>query len=584
MRIRLATLLLIPLALSLSCGKKDKKDTEVTPEVVTPADDPNTIAAEGAVLPKMVPFADGATTVQMAGQLLLADAALTAQKPDKVLAVPFVQGTVASYGDITNYADIKTLDINADTGRFTVDLPRVDPYLAVIDELIAAGVTTWTDMVDKLPFGMVMDFIGVAAADMPAALAEFKTKLESGYGRTWMLVGYNSAGTLLDQANSMRFIGLPTATAGTDLRILVPSLFKGNLSLGNIGIGTGTNASAELVADSTIFNLTDSAISEIAWVSESLKNMKNAFMNVNVTDKTIILPVIMFSWEATGFAAKGVFTSPAGAVYKGYHPRVTTGNFPRITAANLCSSTAGHIKLYPPAAVTNTYAQTMDANHPFLSAGTGASEAGSMSGSNSCDNHVANQGNSVASPNFYAGFFDTGSGANIRHTAELEWSGDIVGAIPAGMWTVKYDTDVIGQFDMALASPVDANAITRVYVPSISFEADAAGTGTAVAVKLNYQSADGVWHEVSDLTAAGRFVSTMEIRIMHSSNKLLGDSSDGLSEKMMVKAGESAFRVEASVFKNGPWKVPGSAGDKAINQAYASFDLFGQKYSFSFKG
>ena len=575
MRIRLVTFLVIQTAV-FACGKKHTTDTP--PDTAT-APAPATASTAAAAIN---PFADGATQASMGGQLLITSASLAATAPDKVLAVPLIQGTVAAYGDITNYADIKSVDVDATTGRFAVDLPRTDPYLAVIDQLLAESNLTMDDVWSKLPFEMAINFIDTANADLPAALRAYKTKLAAGYGRTWMLVAYNSTGTLATQASSMHFIGLPTTTA--DLRIVVPGLLKGSLELGNIGIGSTASATAELHATSDALNLSDSAISEIAWVSESLKNVKNSFMNVNLTSKKIILPVMMFDWTSAGLPAANTFSKPANAVYQGYHPRVTAGNFPNMTAAGICASATGHVKLYPPAAVSvsgGSQTYTMGTNAPFTSAAAGALSGTADNGN--CDNSATNS-SSTTSPNFYANFYDTGTTGAPRIVAEMEWSGDIQGAIPSGLWTFKYDDTTVAQFDMSVTAPITDAKITRVYVPSISFEADATGLVTAVAVKLNYQSADGSWHEISDLSTAARFVSTMEIGFQDSSySNMLGDnSSDSNSEKLMVTAGTNSFRVTSSSFVNSGWMVAGSTSGKVITKAHASFDLFGQKYSFTF--
>lgn len=550
----------ILLALLFSCAKKHgdtpASNTDPTGRLI--------LDQKATVEPSVVAFSGTAVEKPMmtvAGQLVLATPTLTSSIPDKVLAVPLYRGNVSLLGDVGNFKDIKSYDVNQENGRFTVDFSRIDPFLSIVTGLLAKSDSELTDelVANQIPVTVIFGSNSDPSAPTRTLLENVKSVCESGNGRSYMLVGMTSspAKDVEAEAASMRFIGMPAGSAS--LMMFFPPLAKGHVLYGDVKIGLGDDIQSVLPADNSVFDIPTTSISEIAWVSRSLKGIKNAYMNYNPDTKGIAVPEMRFSWTAKGIPAAGTFLEPQSYVYQGFGTRVTVSNVPNLTVANICNAATGRLKLYPPTTIDMGMEGSVSPQVPYDSGGTGAPSE-SDGGGQYCKSSQKGK--------FEVTFYNAGPNLN---TAELGWGGSSSGDVPDGFWRLTFDGNVIARFDVGMAAPQKSGVIL-VPVPVFRVVTDSSGTVTSLDVKFFFETSDKKWIEVTDVSILDRIGMVYE-------GDLSSKTKDANHLFSPTHVG-NVLRFSSDKFGTGPFTAPGTSSDSTVTGASISYSLFGQNYTF----
>lgn len=542
------------------CHKKSDDDggssTDASGKLILDPDAP--------VDPQVVPFDASASekpNMTVAGQLVVDTTSLATVVPDKVLVVPLYRGQLSLEGDTGNFKDIKTFDVNATTGRFTVDLPRVDPYLAVANELLAMSDGQLTDDVvaSKMPLTILLGSTDDPSLPTRTLLKNVKAITESGKGRSYILVGMTShSGDVEAEASSMRFIGMPTD--GANLMMMFPSLAKGHILYGDITIGSTDDMRSALKIDDSVFDIPTTTLSEIAFIGRSLKGLKNVYMNYNATTQGTALPQTRFSWTAKGIAATGSFTQPQDYVYQGYGTRVMVSNNAALTVDKICNVTTGNLKFYPPTTISMGNLGSFGPDSPLDNSGTGAPET-SDGGGQSCR---------TAKGGFSADLFSAGS--KLRY-AELDFGGVAQGDVPVGYWHVTLDGETIARFDVGTGAPIQGG-VTLIPVPVFAVIADASGNVTSMDTKFYLQNANKTWSEITDLGVFDDVHMFFEASVT-------GSEAEVNHLFQPTKVG-NVVRFASDKFENVAFKAPGTSGN-IVSGFSISYDLFGQHYRFELR-
>lgn len=398
------------------------------------------------------------TTINISGSLNVSGLGLTAIENKGVLAFSLVGGELKSAArEITVASD----------GSFTVPVDRSSGTAGKLKEQLAADPIPRSDA--SFLAGL-SSFFGASEAEVTEFLssktdAELKSELTADIdyqvkvGSVTLLVAYDKSATgdKVAEANSFKFIGLPTAS-GKSLAAIDSQSIKGNLGLGSIALGDSDDAKSSLSATDAL-SVSAEAAETLADMSAALKSVKNSWMNASWEAS----PFFLWNGGQTLSSTLDTFSSPANSSYRGYgfyvgsQYEVATP----FTFDDICGTGAKEVKFSPPTAVEVSQGSDSNgvlSNYVSLSAFTNASS----SEQNQQDGKRVCSGSS---------FYARADGTN-DFMLNFGTGGGIKGDIPAGLWTISYDSSELGRFDLASAKPVNSELKSKVFLPSVKFVKD----------------------------------------------------------------------------------------------------------------
>ncbi|MCX6128759.1 MAG: hypothetical protein NTX25_06805 [Proteobacteria bacterium] len=382
----------------------------------------------------------------------------------------------------------------ADDGTFTTPIER--DRLEKIKTGIVNGVPDRTVL--KKLFPNDADAIDAASdAEIVKGLSEQLTELEKNPNLRYVLVSYEISGDLEAEAKSMQFIGLPTG--GPPLKMLPGEALLGDLSLGLI-TGSGDEASSELAASDSL-DLPASVIEELAGTSQTLKYLKNVWMNP--VDKIIVTP--WFSYINSDIASTvNKFTTPAGLTYGGggYYmsPRDIGATWGEVCPPNPANASdasgsiysatpAKVVSFYPPSDMTSIYSDEIySPTHPYTNAGKTYKREDQYG-------EIACSKADIAGGGMY-----TRAKKETDKEFQLQLGEQITGKTPIGIWRLKVDGTEQGRWDLSAAKPYDADGDPVIYIPAIKVVTNDAGLATSFEAKFYfYDKATKAFREVTNL-------------------------------------------------------------------------------------
>lgn len=286
-----------------------------------------------------------ASTINITGSLNLGAIGLTAGETKGVLAFTLVGGRAQ--------AAAREVEVAAD-GSFTVPVDRSSGSAATLKaQLAAEPIVRDASFIAGLSsfFGETEDRVQEYIAEMSDAQlrAELTSEIDAqvAAGSVTLLVAYDKSptGDKVSEANSFKFIGLPTAS-GKSLAAIDSQSIKGNLGLGSIALGASDDAKSSLAATDAL-NVSAEAAETMADMSAALKSIKNSWMNTAWNAR----PFFMWNGGQTLNSVLGSFSAPANTSYRGYGFYVGSQSATPFAFDDICGSGAKEVKFAPPSAV-----------------------------------------------------------------------------------------------------------------------------------------------------------------------------------------------------------------------------------------
>jgi hypothetical protein len=361
-------------------------------------------------------------------------------------------------------------------GKFSIDLPLGDPMLTKLESTIGAD-----GVVDQEKLAQVCkECVGATDSEVKGYVAELKEKKRE---LTWIVITYkaSSTGDRAAEAKTFKFVGLKS---DKNLLIGLPvSKAKGNLSLGDVAID-GDNAVGSLSADPTAFDIAPEVLAGMAATSDMFKNLANAYINTDPKDGSTIqiTPFFMFKWNVSDMVNQ--FMDPTKTLLEKYSAYVAPYGKPfKLSEACEADETKRlAIKLIPPAEIKDGQGVTFGPDQPLANTGTsnGVEDEGSRVGRKTCkDADFCMAGNQ--------------NGDDTLDQIGLGGHWPFANGIVDGYWKINIGGDDVGQYNLNVSRPADAEGHARVFVPLIKVETDAA-TKEVTAVKLKF----AVWNKATE--------------------------------------------------------------------------------------
>ncbi len=296
--------------------------------------------------------------------------------------------------------------------------------------------------------------------------------------RDWVLVLINSAVT-----DTSRYVGsLAISTGMADSLLTLPAT---DAAVDSIDLGALDRTGSEAVSVNTVtgsnFNMTAAQLATLAKADNLFKNAKNLINNYNTTTGVFYQMRPGFVWYGDYKAILSAYSTPVTYVLNGYTFQLDT-NDPGLTMDNVCgtdiignSTTQKTVAVYPPGQVVSKMTLTYDEYTPFSNDGI------------VCSTKIEN-GETIrygmANNDFSAtGYSNISFGFPMMDNA-------LTGSVPAGYWSLVTDnTNTLASFDVAIASPINANGLINVPVPVVKLSTSPTGTVTSLDVK---------WYRLND--------------------------------------------------------------------------------------
>ncbi len=461
-----------------ACGKKDSKA----------ADPASTISAGTAGVSQV----EG-NEVTVLGQLALSSGLRLAETPKGILAFNMVKGKVSG--------DPQKIDV-AEDGSFSVPLKKAD---AALDFLIAEMAKDRADrdfaaMADAVNEGLDVQggaitaekLEGMSEEELTEGISQAAEENQSG-GKMTVLVSYDVSGDAVAEAASFQFINLPTA-GGASLAAIPNVNLKGSVSLGEIS-GTGTDISAAIQADEAL-DLSDEAIESLADASQTLKLLKNEYMNTD--------------WGVTPFYSWTSNVTSADVIDQYY---------------DVTKSTYYGYGLYIPQKAKDagfTYEQVCGGSTIITFAPPSALEV--VNGSSSTSVTSFDNANATVSSQGGSRMCYSANGMYIREDVRDDETsfmlnvglGGGVQVFPEGLWTMEVGSSEVGRFDLATSKPIDSDNNPLVFIPSVQF-VKSGNYITEAKIKL-YSYAGGAFNQVTDMASVVKLVSELTASITRESD------------------------------------------------------------------
>ncbi|WP_141733777.1 hypothetical protein [Oligoflexus tunisiensis] len=449
--------LILPLVLTAAaCGKSEKTDDAAVTE------GPGVTASD-------------ASTVSISGQLAL-NLGLTADEMG-VLQFKLMGGSATG--------EPVAIEVDAD-GKFSVDIAKtVAAKEAFTEELAKTPAERDNDRLAKA----LAEYFGVPLAEAEGFLSEhteeeiqseikgFAEEIER-TGTMTVLVAYTKTGDKVTEAESFRFIGMPTAS-GNNLFGMPDQSLIGNANLGSITEGDGDEATSEL-SSADAFDLPAETQDTLAEAAKALKSLKNAYMNADWRAE----PFYLWSFGGEADSLLDAYADISKLTYRGTGFYIGSQTDTPFTFEDICSASPKSIQFVAPTAVN---VRQFDGTGVSVTtfANTDAAEAEPQDGKRVC------QGGGVG------GFYAREDGTH-DFMVNFGGGGGIMGAIPSGLWKLSYDGTEVGRFDLAAATPLDADDKPTVFIPSLKFTTS--GTKMTGAVVEFYRWNGTEMAKITDMT------------------------------------------------------------------------------------
>jgi hypothetical protein len=508
--------------------------------------------------------ADG-NAIAVTGTLSLTGLGLQEKAPDKVLAFLVEAGQIRD-GGATLVADIN------EKGEFGLKLPKVSPLLTAIDAGKRPDGTYDRAAIEKALHQPIP--ADVTDAQITEFAEQMRAEAERG-GLVYVLVSMVSSGDRVAEAQSFRFIGLG---AGNKILNGLPTKnAKGNLGLGKIS-GEGDQAKAELAADGTAFDLSTEAIDAMASTSNTLKAVRNVWMNFHPDTGESYETTPFYMWLGDDIdAVKNAFSTPAAAGYNGMGLYLKARSAP-FKFADVCNSAnEGKLTLTPPVALdTGGMSGKIDKERPFNNGGL------------TKINHESSRDNCGGTE---TGFYAAGKEGDSDVMINWGTGGSIAGKTPEGLFELAWQGTKLASFELASSSPFDAAGNPKVFIPSVKLRVDE-GTGAVTRVDAKLFVWDGSAYKEADGTAFRSMVSGFSIGL----NESLGDGNRYDAGYSLLDNADG-FYVEAPRFVNQHGNESGSGeadkwtwvdgsssnGSHVISSIAIYYEMFGSSYRVEFR-
>jgi hypothetical protein len=523
--------------------------------------DPNAPAPGG---PAGVTPAEG-NDIAVTGTLSLSGLSLQEKAPDKVLAFLVEAGQIRD-GGATLIADIN------EKGEFGLKLPKVSPLLTAIDAGKRPDGTYDRAAIEKALHQPIP--AEISDAHITEFAEQMRAEAERG-GLVYVLVSMVSSGDRVAEAQSFRFIGLG---AGDKILNGLPTKnAKGNLGLGKIS-GQGDQAKAELAADGNAFDLSTETIDAMASTSNTLKAVRNVWMNFHPDTGESYEPTPFYMWMGYEIeAVKNAYSTPAAATYNGMGLYLSARLAP-FKFADVCSAAnEGKLTLTPPVELdTGGIYGKINKERPFNNGGL------------TKINHESSRDNCGGTE---TGFYAAGREGDPDVMINWGTGGSIAGKTPEGLFDLAWQGTKLASFELASSSPFDAAGKPKVFIPAVKLTVDE-GTGAVTRVDAKLFVWDGAAYKEADGTAFRSMVSSFSIEL----NESLGDGNRYDAGYSLLDNADG-FYVEAPRLVNQHGKDGGSGeadkwtwldsdsndGSHVISSIAIYYEMFGSSYRVEFR-
>ncbi|SMF08378.1 hypothetical protein [Pseudobacteriovorax antillogorgiicola] len=448
-----------------SCGESDSDDEVAATDPSTP----------GVVV-------SDSDTVSLSGKLAIGSGLRLAADGSGLLAVNMSGGT-----PIGDPADI---EVAAD-GSFSYSASKINDQVDEINAELAKDESEWdwdtlavlaSDLFGESLTGEELQSYG--ADDVRTYMEQFASQLET-LGTTTLLIAYDPSDDVTAEAESFRFIGLPTSS-GKNLIALANQSMVGNLSLGDISDGDDGESTAELEAE-TGFDLSESVIDTLAESGKALKDFKNRYMNDDWSIETF------WAWRGEKADAIDQYNTPSELSYSGVGFYIGSQTDTPFVYDELCSTKLGSLVFTPPSSVQ------VKAGDDSISTYTTFSNADATQ-STQGDNRICSGGS----------FYGREDGTN-DFMINFGTGGGIQGDLPSGLWRMTWDGTEVARFDVALTKPFDSDGNPTVFIPSAKF---VTSNSQINSVTIKFYIWNGTeLSELTDITAFQRLVSQVNASI-----------------------------------------------------------------------
>lgn len=458
--------------------------------------------------------------LSLTGQLALTPMGLVAENTG-ILAFKIMAGEVS--GDPT------AVDVDAD-GRFTFTVTKAEESLQfLIDEMkkepdardwdaLYENASKITDIGDMT----VEDLKNMPDEDLQEGIAGLAEELQSA-GTMTMLVAYDKSGDKVAEAESFRFINLPTA-AGNALPALPNKDLKGSLNFGQI-TGDGQDVSAEVNADDAL-DLSTEALEALSDLSKVLKGIKNSYMN----DAWSVQPFYFWKSNVAKEDVVDSFSDISLNSYHGYGFYVPSNGDQGLTYDGVCGGSS--LTFTPPSAVNEK------------------DDQGNLSSKSSYSNSGAVKGNQGSNRYCYVdGYYAREDVRDGKTSFMLNFgTGGSIQDSPAGLWRMEIDGSEVGRYDLALASPMKDDK-PMVLLPQAKFIKTGSNI-TGVEVEL-YRHNGTEYVKVTDLAAVKKLVKEFSGSITRTS-----DNGESMAELTVNDDGTITGSFDSSERDGGDVRNP----------------------------
>jgi hypothetical protein len=518
--------LVLPLVLVASaCGKSKSDDTAATVD-----NGPGVTASD-------------ASTVSLTGQLAL-NMGLTASETG-VLQFKLSGGKTSS-------APVE-LEVDAD-GKFSANVGKS----IEAKEIFTAELAKEPAARDNARLAKALaDFFGVSVSEAENFLSktpegEIQSDIK-GYveelersGTMTVLVAYTKTGSKETEAESFRFIGMPTAS-GKNLFGIVDQALIGNANLGSITDADGDEAKSEL-SSADALDLPADAQDALADVGKALKSLKNAYMNSAWTAS----PFYLWSYSGSSSSMMNAFTDISKLQYRGTGFYIGSQADTPFVFEDICSASPKAVEFTPPSAVNvRQYDNTTASVTKFANVSVSASSQG--------DKRICMGGGT-------GGFYAREDGTR-DFMLNFATGGAIDGSVPAGLWRLKYDGSEVGRFDLAASAPLDANGKPTVFIPSTKFIVSDAGKITGAVTEF-YRWNGTEMVKITDLTPLKKLLSevTAGVEITEGNEEKRANATFSTTGATMEATFDGEYATSAVSYTNFSYKI----GDATYRFEYRS--------------
>jgi hypothetical protein len=302
----------------------------------------------------------------------------------------------------------------------------------------------------------------------------------------WLLVLLDTtAAQKLDQF--VGYIALNTGSPDSLLQLPASTAKVSSLNLGTVTASTTLTdtANSQNTINPMDFSLTQQQLLAVAKNDDAFKSVKNFVINYDSTSGVYYALRPDFKWYGSYAGIDGNFQDPNQYIYNCYNSQLDS-NTTSVTIDKICGTNGNKqviVSLAPPADVSATGMTPtviFNASNPISSTGVVC--------------NTATDG-FIDARNGY--FYATNRYGNVSQSYYV----GLGGTIPTGYWTYYEDGVPKGQFDVAVASPLDSNNKIKGFVPVIKVNKDNNSKITSIDIKwYAWDSSAGQYTELTDIS------------------------------------------------------------------------------------